>query len=74
MNNLDHILVFKTNIRTDSALQKLRCVLDDHTSIECWNVDMEDEDCVLRIVSGTLNCKQVIDLINQCGHECAELT
>jgi hypothetical protein len=72
--NFDHILIFKTNISCADGKQLLHRLLDNNPEIEQWNVDMEDEDCVLRIVSYTLTHQQIIQLINQHGYNCCELT
>ena len=52
-NHLDNILVFATNINTETDRQKVSTILDEHSEILNWNVDQEDIDCVLRIVSET---------------------
>ena len=48
--NLQHILIFKTNIKTEADRQAVKKLLDDHSCIRQWNVDLQDVDCVLRIV------------------------
>lgn len=73
MDNFDHIHIFSTNIRTDEDLAALAPVLDAHAQIERWTVDQEDEDCVLRIVSHTLTCPELIELVGRYGYHCAEL-
>ena len=45
----------------------------NNNQIERWNIDLQDVDCVLRIVSSSLNHTQVIELITNHGYECAEL-
>jgi len=47
---LQHILVFKTNIKTEADRQTVKKQLDAHSCIRQWNVDLQDIDCVLRIV------------------------
>jgi hypothetical protein len=73
MENFDHILLFKTNINCAEDKNCLHPILDNNPDIERWNIDMDDEDCVLRIVSHTLTHRQIIKLINQHGYECCEL-
>ena len=73
MENLDHILLFKTDIRSEECKAKLQAILDNHEAIEQWNVALDDCDCVLRIVSYTLTHQQIIELINHHGHFCCEL-
>ena len=73
MKNFDHILVFKTNIKSQDDIQVLQSLLDTHDEIEQWNVDLNDEDCVLRVVTYRLSNQDVIDLVCQHGYACAEL-
>ncbi len=71
--SLTHILVFKTNIKTDIDRLSVKTLLDNHACIEKWNIDQQDVDCVLRIVSPTLTVQETIDLITGHGYECCEL-
>lgn len=73
MDNLDHILIFKTNIKSEFDKIRLKPVLDSQKYIEEWSVDLLDEDSVLRIVSGQLKHHQIITLINNQGFECCIL-
>jgi len=70
---LTDILVFKTNIKTETDRLAIKTLLDDHPSIQKWNVDLHDVDCVLRIVSSTLTVQETICLITRYGYECCEL-
>lgn len=74
IENFNHILLFKTNICCDNDKQLLHNLLDNHPHIQCWNIDMEDSDCVLRIISYTLPREQIIEMINLHGYQCCELT
>lgn len=71
--DLKNILIFKTNIRTEFDKERIQSVLDAHDTILQWNVDLQDVDCVLRIVSETLTPKQIIKMVRHNGFECAEL-
>lgn len=73
METTSSILVFKTNIQSPDDLNLLKPLLDDHPHIVRWNVDMEDIDCVLRIVSARLTEADVINLITPAGYACSEL-
>ena len=73
MENFDHILLFKTDIKSEACKVKLAAVLNNFEEISEWNVALDDEDFVLRIVSYTLNHQQIITLINNHGHYCCEL-
>lgn len=73
MKNFDHILIFRTNIKSTSDKIKLQPILDAHQNIQHWNVDMDDVDNVLRVVSYQLKPRQIIELIVHHGYECCEL-
>jgi hypothetical protein len=72
-NHLDNILVFATNIKTEKDKQKVSNILDEHSEILQWNIDQEDIDSVLRIVSNTLSEEQIIQLIDLENFECVTL-
>lgn len=74
MENFDHILLFKTDIKSEDCKAKLQAILNGYEGIEQWNVALDDQDCVLRVVSHTLNHQQIIELITNHGHFCCELT
>ena len=71
--NLDHILIFKTNIRTLPKDCDMHYILSNHNAISQWSIDCEDVDCVLRVVSETLTPSTIIDLVSQHGYHCSEL-
>ena len=73
MTNLEHILLFKTNISSEKDKLMVQPVLDSHNSIKHWTVDLNDCDFVLRVESESLDHQQVIHLINDHGFECCEL-
>lgn len=72
-DNLDNILIFKTNISSEMDKVLVRDLLDANELILEWNVDVEDIDKVLRVVSGGIEKKQIIDIINEKGFVCSEL-
>ena len=73
MEKLTHILVFKTTIKTEEDKTLVKEFLSNNKLIEDWNVDCEDIDCVLRIVSYKLRAEDIIKLIHKMGFECEEL-
>lgn len=73
MENPDNILVFKTSIRSQTDREHIRAGLDGRQDIQDWSVDLEDIDCVLRVVSNGFSAQQVISLVNAHGYDCAEL-
>jgi hypothetical protein len=73
MKDFNHILIFKTNIKTTADKLMIEKVLGKHEHIERWNVDLHDIDCVLRIESHKLQQNEIIALINHYGYDCHEL-
>lgn len=68
------VLVFKTNINSEDALQKIAVLLGNDSHIFRWSIDTEDIDNVLRIESKDLLPEQIISKIEQAGFLCNELT
>jgi len=66
------VLVFKTNISTQTEARKLQSVLNKKAILK-WNVDLEDCDRVLRIVSTGVSPLEIISLARKKGLECVEL-
>ena len=73
MENIEKILLFKTNINTAADVHTLQTVLDTHPHIEKWSVDLDDQDKILRITSGKLCHNNIIDMIGLNGYRCEEL-
>ncbi|HEY6142937.1 MAG TPA: hypothetical protein VIV55_05825 [Flavobacterium sp.] len=70
---LQNILVFATNIKTESEKLTISTVLDKNPAIQQWNIDLEDVDCVLRIVSETLSEAEIINIIKSQDFKCTSL-
>ena len=73
ITDLNSILIFKTNIGTQKARKRVLNLLSTYNSIEQSSIDIDDIDCVLRIVSDTLSADQIISIITASGFECSEL-
>lgn len=73
MENLTHILIFKTNIKTETDKIRIAQLLDTIKEIEEWSVDCDDVDCVLRVVSYILTPVQITELLAQKNFQCEEL-
>jgi hypothetical protein len=67
-----NILIFKTNIAQPQD-KELIAELLEIPDITQWSVDMDDIDCVLRIVTSGLDCNEIINRITSCGYFCEEL-
>lgn len=72
-NDLSSILVFKTNIRTARNKKQAQRLLENQKGLLAFNVDQQDADCVLRVVTTTITAKEVRTLLQEAGFECAEL-
>ena len=57
--DLSNILIFKTNIQTEFDRLRIKNVLDASQKVLKWNIDMDDVDRVLRVVSDTLTAEQL---------------
>ena len=73
MKNTESILVFATNIRTNNDKQLISQTLNEISEINQWNIDQEDIDCVLRVVSKTLSEEQIINIVNNHDFNCKPL-
>ncbi|HZZ76356.1 MAG TPA: hypothetical protein VFE04_10530 [Puia sp.] len=71
--DLSNILIFKTNIQTEFDKLRIKNVLDASQKVLKWNIDMDDSDHVLRIVSDSLSPEQIISILDYVGFECSEL-
>jgi hypothetical protein len=71
--NLNAIHIFKTNIKKTEPGCVMHETLSNHNAIQEWSIDHEDVDCVLRVVSETLQPQSIIAIINTLGYECQEL-
>jgi hypothetical protein len=68
-----NILLFKTNIQTILDKQRIQASFDSNEQIYQWNIDLQDVDCVLRIVSETLTTAEIISAVELMGFDCTEL-
>ena len=71
--DLSNIFIFKTNIQTEFDKLRIKNVLDASQKVLKWNIDMDDADRVLRIVSDSLRPEQIISVLEYVGFECSEL-
>ena len=68
-----NILIFKTNISHKKDIGVIAPFLSADESIVRWNVDMDDTDKVLRIVSTSNDPVEIIKTVNEAGYHCEEL-
>ena len=69
----EQILIFKTNIKTEADKETVTPVLNNQQHIQQWSIDMQDVDCVLRVVTPLASAPDIIELITQQGYHCSEL-
>jgi hypothetical protein len=67
------ILVFKTNLTDAKRIEDVESLLDIHPHIIKWNVDLEDCDNVLRIVSKNIAAQEIEAMLLGAGYYCEEL-
>ena len=68
-----NILIFKTNIRLKKDVGVVKSYLSTDESIIQWNVDRDDTDKILRVVSTSNDPIEIIKTINEAGYHCEEL-
>ncbi len=69
-----NILVFKTNLQNKQEIRRAGSFLKQLSGIIRWNVDLHDEDNVLRVVTASLlSPRSVEQLLQQAGYHCQEL-
>ncbi|MBK9985338.1 MAG: hypothetical protein IPP15_23865 [Saprospiraceae bacterium] len=73
MEYTDDILIFKTNVKSAPDQLRLKELFDSIPSINNWNVDADDIDCVLRIVTRQVQADDIIKLLTATGYQCQEL-
>jgi hypothetical protein len=69
----EKVLVFKSNISTYVDVLQIQHPLDQHPGITRWNIDLDDCDHVIRIVTPNLTAADIQELINSNGYQCSEL-
>lgn len=67
------ILVFKTNLTDTKRISDVESLLDIHPHIVQWNVDLNDCDNILRIVSRNIQAQEVENMLLNAGYYCEEL-
>ena len=67
------VLVFKTNICSDTDLNFAAKILSQVAEILSWNVDRYDIDNVLRVESCAIEHSDIIKILCATGFQCQEL-
>lgn len=66
------VLIFKTSVNDLREVVKVKPLLTT-PDISNWNIDLEDCDKVLRVVTDHLRPKHIEDMLHSAGFECEEL-
>jgi hypothetical protein len=67
------ILVFKTSLVNVHCIQDIEPSLDVHPDIYQWNVDLNDDDNILRIMANNIAGDEVENMLLSAGYYCEEL-
>ena len=67
------ILVFKTNLTDVKRIGDIEPSLDIHPDIFQWNVDLHDNDNILRVVAKNMPGEEVENMLLNAGYYCEEL-
>lgn len=68
-----NVLIFSTNVAEREQVSKIQPVLSAVSSIKDWNIDLEDCDKILRVVSNDLSPRYIETLMANAGFSCTEL-
>jgi hypothetical protein len=68
------LLIFQTDIKSKNKVKSIKPLLNNHSDIIKWSIDLEDIDNVLRIeATANLLEEEVIDLIKDHGFDIQSL-
>lgn len=71
----NNVLVFGTNLSNSQSVKHIAWVFDQHPYITDWNVDLQDVDKVLRVVTTNQVMEhEVIDIVRTFGFHCEPLS
>ena len=70
-----HLLIFETDIKSKKKIKSLKPLLNKHSDILKWSIDLEDIDNVLRIEATTnITESDIIDMVRTHGFYIETLT
>lgn len=67
------ILIFKTNLTDVKRINDIESTLDVHPDIFRWNVDLNDNDNILRVMANDIAGEEVENMLLNAGYYCEEL-
>jgi hypothetical protein len=66
------VLIFRTNISNSLEVKKLQPLLNKKGILK-WNIDLDDCDHVLRVVTTSFSPHEIIGFVNEKGVRCEEM-
>lgn len=63
------VVTFKTNIKCNNCLEKVRPFLEQKKEIKDWNINLSDPERTLSVTTENLTDQQIIELIKEAGFE-----
>ncbi len=67
------IYVFKTSVKDEMDVNRLKPSLENFLGQSCWSFDLEDCDKILRVESHKHSAFHIIELLQNFGFNCEEL-
>src|SRR3989338_7186766 len=64
---------FKTNLRCESCLAKIKPLLDQEGTIQSWEVNLATSDKILTVLGDNVDPSRVKELLKQVGYDAQEL-
>ena len=65
--------LFKTSINCGGCLARVKPSLDNEKRIVSWEVDLDDPDRKLKVVTGECKPSDIIDIVDNLGFEIEEI-
>lgn len=69
----DRVLIFRTSVRTEKDIERIKILFAQNSCIHEWNVDFEDWEKVLRIESRGITATRIVELLRAVGIVASEL-
>ena len=70
---MEQVYIFKTSISAAAQVEQVRTLFGPIDGIKHWNIDLEDVDNILRIVSEGLEPGSIEDLLGTAGLYCENM-
>jgi uncharacterized HAD superfamily protein len=67
------ILIFRTNIIDAKHVKMVSPHIKQIEGVSKWNIDLQDEDKVLRVVANDIDATYVELVVQRAGYQCSEM-